>query len=125
MLTIEVARRAGVELAGIGMPAHFLVRDAHDDDAFFDPFDQGRRLDRQGARTLLETLTRGQVPWDERYLAPTPNRDIVVRMLNNLKRVFAGADTVRYGLVMGLRACVPELAEHEAAEIALASAVFN
>ena len=126
VLMIEVARRLDVELHGVGMPAHFLVRRADDPDVFFDPFDGGRRLDRAEARTVFEEVTGRQVPWNERYLDPTPNRDIVVRMLNNLKSVFAGrADAVRLAIVMDLRSAVPELAELESAEIASTSAIFN
>jgi regulator of sirC expression with transglutaminase-like and TPR domain len=126
VLMIEVGRRVGVDLVGVGMPAHFLVRDAGDAEAFFDPFDGGRRLDRRGARALFERVTGGQVPWEERFLDPTPNRDIVIRMLNNLKSVFTGrGDAVRLGIVMDLRAAVPELAALEADEIVVSSAVFN
>ena len=64
--------------------------------------------------------------WNERYLDPTPNRDIVIRMLNNLKSVFAGrSDAVRLAIVMDLRSAQCELAELEAAEIAATSAIFN
>ncbi len=126
VLMIEVARRVGVELQGVGMPAHFLVRMADDPDTFFDPFDGGRRLDRPEARALFEHVTGGQVPWNERFLEPTSNRDIVIRMLNNLKSVFAErSDAVRLAIVMDLRAAVPELAELEASEIAVTSAIFN
>ncbi len=126
VLMIEVARRIGVELDGVGMPAHFLVRVAADSDVFFDPFDGGRRLDRSQARSLFEQVTGGQVTWSEQYLDPTPNRDIVIRMLNNLKSVFAGrSDVVRLAIVMDLRSTIAELAELEAAEIAATSAVFN
>ncbi len=125
VLMIEVSKRLGIELHGVGMPAHFLVRPADDSDVFFDPFDGGRRLDRQEARLLFEQVTGGQVPWNERSLDPTPNRDIVVRMLNNLKSVFAGQDAVRLAIVMDLRSAVPELAELESAEIASTSAIFN
>lgn len=126
VLMIEVARRVGVDLVGVGMPAHFLVRSASDPEVFFDPFDHGRPLDRGGARSLFEQVTGGQVSWDGRFLDPTPNRDIVIRMLNNLKGVFAGrSDVVRLAIVMDLRGAVPELAELEAAEIAATSAIFN
>ena len=126
VLMIEVARRVGVDLVGVGMPAHFLVRAVDESDAFFDPFDGGRRLDRAGARALFEQVTGGQVAWNEEYLDPTPNRDIVIRMLNNLKSVFAGrSDAVRLAIVMDLRAAVPELAELEATEITATSAIFN
>jgi regulator of sirC expression with transglutaminase-like and TPR domain len=126
VLMIEVARRVGVELRGVGMPAHFLVAVADESDVFFDPFDGGRRLDRPQARSLFEHVTGGQVSWSEHYLDSTPNRDIVIRMLNNLKSVFAGhADAVRLAIVMDLRSAVPELAELEADEIATTSAIFN
>lgn len=126
VLMIEVARRLGVELRGVGMPAHFLVRPAADPHVFFDPFDGGRLLDRDGARVLFEQVTGGQVAWNERYLDPTSNRDTVIRMLNNLKSGFAGrSDAVRLAIVMELRDAVPELAEQEADEITATSAIFN
>jgi len=126
VVMIEVARRVGVPLVGVGMPTHFLVGVASDPDTYVDPFAGGRTLDRAGVRALFTDLTSGQVPWQESYLTPTPARDIVIRMLNNLKNVFAGrADLVRLGLTMELRAAVPELTDAEAAEIAVASAVFN
>ena len=126
VLMIEVARRVGVDLVGIGMPTHFLVGVADDPDTLFDPFAGGRVLDREQARAMFIDLTRGQVPWQDAYLDPTPNRDIVIRMLNNLKSVFAGrSDAVRLGVVMGLRATIPELAEVENAEIAATTAIFN
>jgi regulator of sirC expression with transglutaminase-like and TPR domain len=126
VLMIEVAKRVGVELQGVGMPAHFLVRSSVDPEVFFDPFDGGRRLDPAGARELFERVTGAQVPWNDRYLDPTPNRDIVIRMLNNLKGVFAGrSDAVRLAIVMDLRSAVPELAQAEADEITATSAIFN
>jgi len=126
VLMIEVARRVDVDLVGVGLPAHFLVRAANDENTFFDPFDGGRQLDRAGVRSLFEHVTSGQVPWNERFLEPTPNRDIVIRMLNNLKSVFAErSDAVRLAIVMDMRGAVPELAELEALEIASSAAVFN
>ncbi|WP_394937054.1 SirB1 family protein [uncultured Ilumatobacter sp.] len=126
ILMIEVGRRVGVKLVGVGMPAHFLVRSADDDTTFFDPFNGGRQLDRDDARALFETITRGQAPWSDSHLDPTPNRAIVIRMLNNLKSVFARrSDEVRFALVMQLRAQLSELAVLEADEFASANAIFN
>ena len=125
-LMIEVGRLLGVQLQGVGMPAHFLVKAADNDGVFFDPFDGGRQLDRRQARELFETITRGQAPWSESHLDPTPNRAIVIRMLNNLKAVFARrSDEVRFALVMQLRSQVPELAVLEADEFDSANAIFN
>ena len=126
VLMIEVARRVGVPLVGVGMPAHFLVGVADDPDAFYDPFRGPDRLDRAGAVELFHRATGGGATWSDDFLAPTPHRDIVIRMLNNLRAVFArNADVVRLGIVMSLRAQVPELAALEHAEIIAATAPFN
>jgi len=126
VLMIEVGRRLGVRLVGVGMPAHFLVAVAGDPERLFDPFHGGRALGPDGARTLFETVTRGQVPWRDEHLSPTPPLDIVVRMLNNLKVVFARrGDRVRFGVVMQLRSMIDELARTESDELHAALAVFN
>ena len=126
VLMIEVARRVGVDLCGVGMPAHFLVGVAGEPDRYFDAFDGGRELDAAGARALFAGVTGSPAGWDERYLAPTPNRAIAVRVLNNLKAIFArGGDPVRLAIVMELRGAIPELAAAEADERRIATAVFN
>jgi regulator of sirC expression with transglutaminase-like and TPR domain len=126
VLMIEVARRVGVQLVGIGMPAHFLVRTVNGPERFFDPFGAGTELDASGARELFETVTRGQVDWHDSYLEPTLAQPIVVRMLNNLRSIFqARSDDMRLGIVMEMRAQIPQLAGAERDEIAWATAVFN
>jgi regulator of sirC expression with transglutaminase-like and TPR domain len=125
VLLIEVARRRGIELVGIGMPAHFLVGDPHDRNWFADPYNGGRVLDRAGCEALLRDLTHGQVAWSASHLDPTPNRAIVARMLNNLRAGFAErSDRVRLALVTRLRMAVPELHDDEA-ESVRALAVLN
>jgi len=126
VLMIEIARRVGVPLVGIGMPAHFLVRSADETERYFDPFAGGAELDADGARALFEGVTRGQVEWSDTYLQPTLAQPIVVRMLNNLRAIFAGrGDDLRLGIVMEMRACIPQLAVAEQDEIEQATAVFN
>ena len=83
LLTIEVGRRAGVEVEGIGMPGHYLVRAVGDTDRFFDTYDGGRALDVEGCHALFERVQAG-VPWDEKYLRPDAPWARVSRTLNNL-----------------------------------------
>ena len=52
VLMMEVARRNGVVLHGIGMPGHFLVGEP-DGRTFYDPFHHGRQLDADGARDVF------------------------------------------------------------------------
>ena len=126
VLMIEVGRRIGVRLVGVGMPSHFLVRSLDEPDRFFDPFAGGNELDRDGARALFERLTRGQAPWREEYLEPTLAQHVVVRILNNLRSIFtARSDELRLALVMQLRSKIPQLADSERDELGPASAVLN
>jgi regulator of sirC expression with transglutaminase-like and TPR domain len=121
VLLIEVARRSGIELVGIGMPAHFLVGDPHDPEWFVDSFNGGRTLDRTGCEALLRDLTRDQVSWRPSYLDPAPTRAIIVRILNNLRAGFdQRGDRVRLALVMRMWMAMPDLGEDAAAVRALA-----
>ncbi|MEM1335537.1 MAG: transglutaminase-like domain-containing protein, partial [Actinomycetota bacterium] len=107
ILMIEVGRRLGVPLVGIGMPAHFIVRHADHPDQFFDPFGGGVELDRAEARALFERVTGGRLEWQEQFLDPMIGQSIVVRVLNNLRSIFAARnDAVRLGVVMQLRGCI-------------------
>src|SRR4051794_23221052 len=81
IVTIEVARRVGVTLVGVGMPAHFLVGDPIDPQWFADPFHGEIGLDRDDCRALFRRVTGGSGPWNDDYLRPTPPAAIVVRML--------------------------------------------
>lgn len=125
VVMIEVARRLGVALDGVGMPGHFLVG-SPSGDVFFDLFHGSEPLDRVAVRRRFEELGGGHASWSDGHLAPVSNREIVVRMLNNLRAIFmARHDTLRLALVMQLRAGMPELAEQEADDITIALAVLN
>lgn len=121
---IEVGRRVGIGVEGVGMPLHFLVRDASNADAFADPF-AGAALDRRGARARFETISAGRLPWEDRHLEPTAPRMIVVRMLTNLLTSYGRrGDAVHLALVARMRASIPEL-QAETGEAVRLSAVFN
>lgn len=87
VLTAEVGARAGVCLAPIGMPGHFLVRDCADPEGFLDPFHGGRRLDRTGCAELFSSLHPG-VAFDDRYLDPVDGRAVLLRLTTNLVRTY-------------------------------------
>jgi regulator of sirC expression with transglutaminase-like and TPR domain len=90
---IEVARRAGVEVFGVSFPGHFLLRvpnDAGDDTGpiILDPFDGGRRLDDRACRALLHQHVGEDAAFDHTLLNACTSRQILGRMLNNLKRTY-------------------------------------
>ena len=82
VVAIEVGRRAGVALHGVGMPGHFLVGTT-DPDVFIDAFD-GRFVDRSAARDIFGRFESRQTFSDD-FLTPTPSVAILQRMLNNLR----------------------------------------
>ena len=86
-VVIEVGRRVGVPAVGIGMPMHFLVRAADDDDAFVDPFTRrGARPARAPAGASSRSPTAGCRGTTATSRRRRP-RLIVVRMLTNLQVV--------------------------------------
>jgi regulator of sirC expression with transglutaminase-like and TPR domain len=107
VLTMEVGRRLGVALDGVGMPGHFLVRHRADPGTFLDPFAGGRRLDAAGCREIFTAL--GGTDWNDAYLEPVGARAILTRMLLNLQGVFLPADMRSAAWVLELRLTIPGL----------------
>jgi regulator of sirC expression with transglutaminase-like and TPR domain len=89
----EVARRAGVRARGVSFPGHFLVRvDPPARDGMpvaVDPFFGGRKLDEARLQTLLKRAAPTQKISLEEHLAPASARTMLVRMLINLKWIYA------------------------------------
>jgi len=86
VVCIEVGRRAGVRLEGVGMPGHFLVRPVGGD-VLFDVFDGGTKLSPAACEARFRELG-GTGPFGPHLLATTPTVAILVRMLQNLRAVF-------------------------------------
>ena len=89
VIYLEVARRVGLEAHGVGFPGHFLVRlDAGPDTVVVDPFFGGEILDRAALANLLRRgAPRGTLV--DAMLDPVSVRQILTRMLINLKSIYA------------------------------------
>jgi regulator of sirC expression with transglutaminase-like and TPR domain len=91
LVLTEICRRAGIEARGVSFPGHFLVRVEVDSDAMFiDPFD-GRLLDRRQMAELHQRATGEEGPIDPRVLAPATKRQVLARILNNLRNIYERA----------------------------------
>ncbi len=101
ILGIEVARRHGIELDGIGMPGHFLLGD-RTTGRFYDAFGGGTALQADGARALFHELHGAEQPFEPIYLGATSRPAIVVRVLNNLRGAHLRRGD-RQGLARALR----------------------
>ncbi|MFO0958887.1 MAG: transglutaminase-like domain-containing protein [Isosphaeraceae bacterium] len=88
VLYLAVAERIGLAMAGVNLPAHFVVR-LREAPLFVDPFHQGILLDREGcARRVAEVTGQEIRTLPETILAPCPPRVMISRMLRNLKATY-------------------------------------
>ncbi len=62
VVMMEVGRRIGAPVHGVGMPGHFLVMDASRDGVWCDPFHGGALYDIEGCRRLFAARSR-ECPW--------------------------------------------------------------
>jgi regulator of sirC expression with transglutaminase-like and TPR domain len=85
-----VAARAGLRVEGIGLPGHFVVRaERAGRRRLLDPYHGGRPLDEAACADLVARVRPDARPFDPRWLEPVGTRQILVRMLANLKGVYA------------------------------------
>jgi regulator of sirC expression with transglutaminase-like and TPR domain len=90
VLYMEVARRAGVPVFGVGMPGHFLLKFYEIDgrELFLDAYNSGRLLSPEDCQEKLTEIYNGQIPLDAKFLTPVGKRQILTRMLNNLRSIY-------------------------------------
>lgn len=111
---MEVGRRLGVDVEGVGLPGHFLVRC---DGVYADAFHGGRTIPPDDLELEWRRLTGLRTALDPRLLAPVHPRSVALRMLNNLKNTLVALDDPDALRVLAtMRGAFPELqaerAEH-------------
>lgn len=86
LIYMAIARRVELPMVGIGFPGHFLIRPAEPTfEGWVDPFHRGAILTRQDCQfRLLETF-RQPIELKDEHLQPLPARQILARLLTNLK----------------------------------------
>jgi regulator of sirC expression with transglutaminase-like and TPR domain len=108
IVAIEVGRRRGVTITGVGLPGHFVVGDGSGE-RFADPFHGGVVHDREGMASAWRRITRSPAPLEPAMLLPTPPRAIAMRVLNNLRSTLEQRDDEqRLPILARLRAPFPE-----------------
>ena len=89
VIYLEVARRLGKPVFGIGLPGHFVVRyEDAEFSTYIDPFHGGKLLTEEDCRALAHQITGVEMSRDHSALAPVSVRYILVRMLNNLRAAY-------------------------------------
>jgi regulator of sirC expression with transglutaminase-like and TPR domain len=89
VLFMEVARRAGLVLEGVGFPGHFLVklRPELGPEVFIDAYNGGEILSTEECLARFKSGVQGR-EFDPRWLHGVSTRQILGRMLHNLKRSY-------------------------------------
>ncbi len=87
ILYLAAARAQGWVAAGLNFPGHFLVRLESRDGrrAIIDPFYNGRVMESRALRELLKLVRGTAVELDSSHYRPVSNRDVLVRLQNNVK----------------------------------------
>ena len=101
VLYMEIGRRIGLPLEGVSFPGHFLVRvQLRGSLLVLDPFSGGVPLSETDLRARLRRVipagATGPVPLEElpleQFLEPAGKRQILARLLRNLKGIYREAD---------------------------------
>jgi regulator of sirC expression with transglutaminase-like and TPR domain len=99
---MEVARRVGLHLFGVGLPGHFLLKRYNEDgqEMLIDCFNRGDVVSRQDCQSKLDEIYSGEMKMRPEFLHPISRRQILMRMLNNLKTVYLSTRNFRKALAI-------------------------
>ena len=86
---MEVGRRIALPVVGVGLPGHFLVRVlTTEGDLLIDPFAGGAELTEDDCQERLDRVYGGLLRLEKKMLQPVTKKQILVRILNNLKTIY-------------------------------------
>ena len=109
---MEVARRVGFPLCGTGMPGHFLLKhcDTMSGEIILDPYNRGRMVSLAECRQRLNEIYSGEIEMRPEFLYAVTNREILTRILNNLRQVYFTQRNLHKGLkILDLLLAIPPL----------------
>jgi regulator of sirC expression with transglutaminase-like and TPR domain len=90
---LEVGRRVGLNVHGVGMPGHFLVKCVgRSEEIVVDPFGGGDIVAPLDCQRILDRLFEGKLRFDTTMLATVGTRQILTRMLTNLKVIYFNSE---------------------------------
>lgn len=123
VVALEVARRGGVRLEPIGMPAHFLVRDP-DTGLYIDSYGATVLDDRECEALFREATGAGpEVEFGPEARPVVGTRDILARMLANLIQVYRQlSEATNLEWALRMRLAIPGVPSLEAVDLANAIA---
>lgn len=102
LIYMEVGRRLGFPFFGVGMPGHFLLKhyDIDGRETLIDCFNGGDILSQQDCQQRLDEIYSGQMTLRPEFLFAVSRRQMLTRILNNLKSVYMTSRNFRKALSM-------------------------
>jgi regulator of sirC expression with transglutaminase-like and TPR domain len=89
VVAMAVGERAGLQIAGVGLPGHFVASASSNGcEVFFDPFHGGRQLTPEDCENLVRQVTGMSFQASPERLRPVSLQMLVIRLLTNLKGVY-------------------------------------
>jgi regulator of sirC expression with transglutaminase-like and TPR domain len=109
VIYMDVARRVGFPLCGTGMPGHFLVKRCDPaGEIIVDPFNRGRIVSTAECRERLHEIYSGEIEMRPEFLYAVSHREILTRILNNLRQVYFSQRNLQKGLrILDLLLAIP------------------
>jgi regulator of sirC expression with transglutaminase-like and TPR domain len=102
VIYMHVASRVGFPIAGTGMPGHFLLKhyDVMSGEILIDPFNRGQVVGRVECQKRLDEIYSGQLELRPEFTRAVSHREILTRMLNNLRQIYFSRRNLSKGLVI-------------------------
>jgi regulator of sirC expression with transglutaminase-like and TPR domain len=91
---LELGEALGLRLEGVSFPAHFLVREI-ESGQLLDPFSDGAPVDRARCLEITEAIGLAPEDWSDEFLRTASRREILHRMINNLRGAYNRAGDQR------------------------------
>lgn len=112
---MDVGRRAGVTVDGVGIPGHYVVRVGGSGGVLCDPFEAGAPVSKEECRRRVRALTGGRLAWRDEFLDAQSVSQLLERVLLNLLVAFRRERDSRgeYRTATLLAALLPDSAERQ------------
>lgn len=110
---MAVGRLGGLEVDGLALPGHFVVRIGGPIGVVVDPYDRGEVLSLADCRKLVRDGAGAELSWDDAWLEPASLSATLERVLRNLAGSYARVGDVErlYRAVRKLGGLRPDLAD--------------
>ena len=116
VVCMEVGRRAGIDLEGVAMPGHFLVR-RRGTEEYVDAFGGGVVLDLDGCEARFRRTTGMTIPFGDHLLPVATPPAILARILENLRGVYRAGRPGDLEWVLRMRLMLPGAGAGEVVEL--------